>query len=239
MEISCFVDEVYDSGFVQVQIMVRQVQSWKHVYASKVFRVRSELDVFENVFRKKRLTAENVDPLALVELITPVEGNKDGSKALACSTIPQRMSACSFDTFKLGGIVEVLCEKRAVDGSLDEDQWSLAIWAQDSIKEVYTDSGPMFAKPSKAEVVVGLESVLALQEKANNTLQPAGEITIFCRKSLIKFSEFTFQRVTLWTKGFIHQLMSSVKAEVTCHRICPHWVISSGSLTLLSESLRY
>ncbi|GKE23595.1 hypothetical protein Tco_1435107, partial [Tanacetum coccineum] len=40
----------------------------------------------------------------------------------------------------------------------------------------------MFAKPSKAEVVVGLKFVLALQEKANSTLQPAGGITIFCRK---------------------------------------------------------
>ncbi|GKF27720.1 serine-threonine/tyrosine-protein kinase catalytic domain-containing protein, partial [Tanacetum coccineum] len=98
-------------------------------------------------------------------------------------------------------LFEVLCGKRAVDGSLDEDQWSLAIWAQDSIKEgklkQIVDSklrGSISSKclkefariagrclhsrpkqrPTMAEVVVGLESVLALQEKANNTLQRAG-----------------------------------------------------------------
>ncbi|GJW30786.1 hypothetical protein Tco_0047661 [Tanacetum coccineum] len=31
----CFVDEVFDSEYVQVQVMVQQVQNWKHVYASK------------------------------------------------------------------------------------------------------------------------------------------------------------------------------------------------------------
>ncbi|GJU91139.1 hypothetical protein Tco_1303562 [Tanacetum coccineum] len=36
MELSCFIDELYDSGYVQVWVMVRQVWSWKHVYASKV-----------------------------------------------------------------------------------------------------------------------------------------------------------------------------------------------------------
>ncbi|GJR70162.1 hypothetical protein Tco_0016227, partial [Tanacetum coccineum] len=35
MKLSCFVDEVFDSGFVQVQEVVQQVQSWKHVYATK------------------------------------------------------------------------------------------------------------------------------------------------------------------------------------------------------------
>ncbi|GJU11432.1 hypothetical protein Tco_1133828 [Tanacetum coccineum] len=35
MELFCFVDEVFDSEYVQVQEMVQQVQSWKHVYASK------------------------------------------------------------------------------------------------------------------------------------------------------------------------------------------------------------
>ncbi|GJZ57094.1 hypothetical protein Tco_0612588 [Tanacetum coccineum] len=35
MELFCFVDEVFDSEYVQVQVMVQQVQSWKHVYASK------------------------------------------------------------------------------------------------------------------------------------------------------------------------------------------------------------
>ncbi|GKA06121.1 hypothetical protein Tco_0685241 [Tanacetum coccineum] len=35
MELSCFVDEVFDSGFVEVQEVVQQVKSWKHVCASK------------------------------------------------------------------------------------------------------------------------------------------------------------------------------------------------------------
>ncbi|GJS68917.1 hypothetical protein Tco_0683482 [Tanacetum coccineum] len=35
MELSCFIDEVFDSEYVQVQVMVQQVQNWKHVYASK------------------------------------------------------------------------------------------------------------------------------------------------------------------------------------------------------------
>ncbi|GJU71952.1 hypothetical protein Tco_1263357, partial [Tanacetum coccineum] len=67
-------------------------------------------------------------------------------------------------------------------------QWSLAIWAQDSIKEgVCTDGegclhSHLKQRPTMAEVVVGLESVLALQEKANSTLQRAGGMTIFRRK---------------------------------------------------------
>nr|GEW72156.1 serine-threonine/tyrosine-protein kinase catalytic domain-containing protein [Tanacetum cinerariifolium] len=114
------------------------------------------------------------------------------------------------DVYAFGVVLfEVLCGKRAVDSSLDEDQWSLAVWAQDSIKEgklkQIVDSklrGSISSKclkefariadrclhshpkqrPTMAEVVVGLESVLALQEKANSTLQPAGGITIFRRK---------------------------------------------------------
>nr|GEU93999.1 hypothetical protein [Tanacetum cinerariifolium] len=32
MELFCFVDEVFDSEYIQVQVMVQQVQNWKHVY---------------------------------------------------------------------------------------------------------------------------------------------------------------------------------------------------------------
>nr|GFD45116.1 serine-threonine/tyrosine-protein kinase catalytic domain-containing protein [Tanacetum cinerariifolium] len=40
------------------------------------------------------------------------------------------------DVYAFGVVLfEVLCGKRAVDASLDEDQRSLAIWAQDSIKK--------------------------------------------------------------------------------------------------------
>ncbi|KAI3773403.1 hypothetical protein L1987_47930 [Smallanthus sonchifolius] len=94
---------------------------------------------------------------------------------------------------------------RAVDNTLDEDQWGLVAWVQDYIKEgninhiVDSDiSGEISPKclkdfvritetclhnkpkqrPTMAEVVVSLESVLALQERFNSSLQPAGR-TIF------------------------------------------------------------
>ncbi|GKA29973.1 hypothetical protein Tco_0716218 [Tanacetum coccineum] len=35
IECNYFVDEVFDSEYAQVQVMVQQVQNWKHVYASK------------------------------------------------------------------------------------------------------------------------------------------------------------------------------------------------------------
>ncbi|KAD2393980.1 hypothetical protein E3N88_40957 [Mikania micrantha] len=103
------------------------------------------------------------------------------------------------DVYALGVVLfEVLCGKRAVDRSIDEEQWALAIWAQDSIKEgrlkqivdtsirgsVSTKYVKMFSqlakrclhkhlkqRPTMAEVVVCLESILALQEKANSTSQ--------------------------------------------------------------------
>ncbi|PWA59761.1 serine-threonine/tyrosine-protein kinase catalytic domain-containing protein [Artemisia annua] len=114
------------------------------------------------------------------------------------------------DVYAFGVVLfEVLCGKRAVDGSLDEEQWSLAIWAQESIKEGRLKQivdlklrGSIFSKclkefariadwclhshpkkrPTMAEVVVGLQSVLTLQEKADSTLQRAGGMTIFGRK---------------------------------------------------------
>ncbi|KAD2393984.1 hypothetical protein E3N88_40961 [Mikania micrantha] len=79
---------------------------------------------------------------------------------------------------------------------IDEEQWALAIWAQDSIKEgrlkqivdtnIRGSVSPKYVKmfaqlakrclhkhlkqrPTMAEVVFCLESILALQEKANNT----------------------------------------------------------------------
>nr|GEU62925.1 serine-threonine/tyrosine-protein kinase catalytic domain-containing protein [Tanacetum cinerariifolium] len=114
------------------------------------------------------------------------------------------------DVYAFGVVLfEVLCRKQAVDGSLDEQEWSLAVWAQDSIKEgklkeivdndIKGEISPkclkMFAhlakkclhkhskrRPTMAEVVVGLESVLSLQEKANKTLRTSG-MTLFGRKA--------------------------------------------------------
>ncbi|KAD2394070.1 hypothetical protein E3N88_41047 [Mikania micrantha] len=87
---------------------------------------------------------------------------------------------------------------RQLDRSIDEEQWALAIWAQDSIKKgrlkqivdtnIRGSVSPKCLKllaqlakgclhkhlkqrPTMAEVVVCLESILALQEKANNTSQ--------------------------------------------------------------------
>ncbi|KAK9048463.1 hypothetical protein SSX86_032573 [Deinandra increscens subsp. villosa] len=113
------------------------------------------------------------------------------------------------DVFAIGVILfEVLCGKKAVDESLDEEHWGLVQWAQDSIKEgrinqivdssiresVSPKSLKKFAqlanqclhghpkhRPTMAQVVVGLEYVLALQEKANNALKHAGR-TIFGKK---------------------------------------------------------
>ncbi|GJS47441.1 hypothetical protein Tco_0597562 [Tanacetum coccineum] len=42
MELLCFVDDVFDSEYVQVQVVVQQVQNWKHVYASKGEFVRGD-----------------------------------------------------------------------------------------------------------------------------------------------------------------------------------------------------
>ncbi|KAI3802661.1 hypothetical protein L1987_30802 [Smallanthus sonchifolius] len=104
--------------------------------------------------------------------------------------------------------------KRAVDRSLDDDEWGLVTWAQDSIKEgnlkriidsnIWGEISPKCLKefvriaerclhsspkqrPTMAEVVVSLESVLAVQEKFNNSLQAAGR-TMFGRMvDLLRF----------------------------------------------------
>ncbi|KAJ0523353.1 putative protein kinase RLK-Pelle-CrRLK1L-1 family [Helianthus annuus] len=98
------------------------------------------------------------------------------------------------DVYAFGVVLfEVLCRKQAVDRSIDEEQWGLATWAQDSIKEgrlkQIVDSNlrerispkclKEFAllanrclhnrpklRPTMAEVVVSLESILALQGKS-------------------------------------------------------------------------
>ncbi|KAJ0794538.1 putative protein kinase RLK-Pelle-CrRLK1L-1 family [Helianthus annuus] len=108
---------------------------------------------------------------------------------------------------RIKGTFGVLCRKHAVDGSLDEEQWSLATWAQDSIKEgklkdiidsdIKGEISPKCLKefvrvverclnnnpkqrPTMAVVVVSLESLRTLQEKFNNLMAHEGR-TIFGR----------------------------------------------------------
>ncbi|KAJ0794780.1 putative transferase, protein kinase RLK-Pelle-RLCK-VIIa-2 family [Helianthus annuus] len=117
------------------------------------------------------------------------------------------------DVYAFGVVlVEVLCRKRATDRSLDE---GLVTWVQDSIKEgnlkriidsdIRNEISPKCLKefvriaerclhnspkqrPTMAEVLFGLEYVVALQVKFNNSLQFAGR-TIFDRMvNLFSFS---------------------------------------------------
>ncbi|KAL8252338.1 hypothetical protein R6Q59_036031 [Mikania micrantha] len=112
------------------------------------------------------------------------------------------------DVYAFGVVLlEVLCRKRAVDRSLDEEQWALVIWVQDSIKDenlkdiidsdIRGEISPKCLKeyiklaerclhnsprhrPTMAEVLFSLEAVMALQEKFNNSLQSASR-TLFGR----------------------------------------------------------
>ncbi|XP_071714084.1 uncharacterized protein [Rutidosis leptorrhynchoides] len=113
------------------------------------------------------------------------------------------------DVYAFGVVLfEVLSEKRAVDRSLDEDQWGLASWAKECIKEgrlkrivdhnISEKISPRCLKefaqlavgclhshpkqrPTMAQVVVALECILALQEKEGDKLH-AGRMTIFGKK---------------------------------------------------------
>ncbi|PWA90533.1 serine/threonine/dual specificity protein kinase, catalytic domain-containing protein [Artemisia annua] len=113
------------------------------------------------------------------------------------------------DVYAFGVVMlEVLCRKRAVDRSLDEEQWGLATWAQDFIKEGNSKhiidpdiSGQISARcikefvrlverclhnnpkqrPTMAEIVVILESLSTIQQKTNSLLQATTVRTIFSR----------------------------------------------------------
>ncbi|PWA88330.1 protein kinase [Artemisia annua] len=104
------------------------------------------------------------------------------------------------DVYAFGVVLfEVLCGKKAVDTSIDEEQCSLAAWAHESVKEgmlkqivdlnlrgsISSKCLKAFARladsclhsslkqrPSMAQVVMGLESILASQEKIKQTLSP-------------------------------------------------------------------
>ncbi|KAL8233350.1 hypothetical protein R6Q59_019450 [Mikania micrantha] len=112
------------------------------------------------------------------------------------------------DVYAFGVVLlEVLCRKRAVDKSLDEEQWGLVAWVQDSIKEgnlkniidsdIRGEISPKCLKeyvklaerclqnspkhrPTMAEILFSLESVMAIQERFNNSLQSASR-TLFGR----------------------------------------------------------
>ncbi|GKD13144.1 mitogen-activated protein kinase, conserved site-containing protein, partial [Tanacetum coccineum] len=113
------------------------------------------------------------------------------------------------DVFSFGVILlEVLCRKRAVDKSLDDEQWGLVGWAQHflrggNFKEIVDPDlrgqvlsrclndyakivdGCLHSRPklrmTMAEVVFGLESILSLQEKSD-ILIPQLRVTTFGRK---------------------------------------------------------
>ncbi|CAH1426267.1 unnamed protein product [Lactuca virosa] len=86
-------------------------------------------------------------------------------------------------------LFEVLSGKQAVDSSLDEEHWGLVNWAQESIREDSCLHNNPKQRPTIAEVVACLESVLALQEKANYTLHPPG-MKIFGNKVPMFLSSF-------------------------------------------------
>ncbi|KAD5960288.1 hypothetical protein E3N88_11760 [Mikania micrantha] len=113
------------------------------------------------------------------------------------------------DVFSFGVILlEVICRKRAVDRSIDEEQWGLVGWAQDYLREgklkeiidpflkgqVSVKCLNDYAKLvdgclhtrlklriTMAEVVFGLESILALHERTDNSFPEKGIIS-FGRK---------------------------------------------------------
>ncbi|KAF5787817.1 putative protein kinase RLK-Pelle-CrRLK1L-1 family [Helianthus annuus] len=106
------------------------------------------------------------------------------------------------DVYAFGVVLfEILCGKQAVDSSIDKEHGGLATWAQDSIKKgrierivdfnLRGSASPKCLKdftllvdwclhsrpkqrPTMAEVVVYLESILALQEKSDGQLLPIG-----------------------------------------------------------------
>nr|XP_043629375.1 putative receptor-like protein kinase At5g39000 [Erigeron canadensis] len=113
------------------------------------------------------------------------------------------------DVFSFGVILlEVLCRKRAVDRSLDDENWGLVGWAQDflrggKLKKIIDPDlkgqvslkclndyaklvdGCLQTRPklriTMAQVVYGLESILALHERSENSIATTG-ITTFGKK---------------------------------------------------------
>ncbi|KAJ9551108.1 LOW QUALITY PROTEIN: hypothetical protein OSB04_015153 [Centaurea solstitialis] len=152
------------------------------------------------------------------------------------------------DVYSFGVVLlEVLCRRRAIDRNLDEKdgQWGLARWAQEHIKKGklvhITDSNiraqispkclkefvriikgclhkDMKQRFTMAEVVVGLESVLTLQENTNNSLQPAHE-TIFSRMVDIRPVPSNKEKSASSEHSYkeLEPASSSLQASQPCH----------------------
>ncbi|GJR26763.1 serine-threonine/tyrosine-protein kinase catalytic domain-containing protein [Tanacetum coccineum] len=118
------------------------------------------------------------------------------------------------DVYAFGVVLfEVLCGKKAVDTSIDEEQCGLAVWAHDSVKEgrvnqivdlnlrgrVSSKCLKEFARladmclysspkqrPTMAQVVASLESILASEKKTSNLL-PTMDMKIFGKKTPMSF----------------------------------------------------
>ncbi|KAJ0724632.1 putative protein kinase RLK-Pelle-CrRLK1L-1 family [Helianthus annuus] len=116
------------------------------------------------------------------------------------------------DVYAFGVVLlEVLCGKRAVDTTIDEEHWGLARWAQDSIKEgrlkqivdtniretISTKCLKDYARiadrclhshpkkrPTMAEIVAGLESILASQAAAKLEISNRGVENVYTQKFL-------------------------------------------------------
>ncbi|GJY66740.1 receptor-like protein kinase FERONIA [Tanacetum coccineum] len=136
------------------------------------------------------------------------------------------------DVYSFGVVLlEVLCQKRALDITLNEEQMSLARWAKKSIKEgnvkniidsdIRGQISPKCLKeftriaerclqidpkqrPTMAEVVVSLESLTILQEKINNSSKTS--ITTIFGKMVDMFafpSKTETSGIAVYKSGFL------------------------------------
>nr|KAJ0187433.1 hypothetical protein LSAT_V11C900491650 [Lactuca sativa] len=151
------------------------------------------------------------------------------------------------DVYAFGVVLlEVLCRKRAVDRRLDEEQWGLVTWAQESIKEGnlnnIIDSGIKAQisskclkefvrivercllnnpkqRPTMAEVVVTLDSIQNLQQKIDSSSQTSK--TIFGRMlDVFPFNAHDDSKLSSNnSKGKIRSDGDNVKDEEKCFTI--------------------
>ncbi|KAL4570375.1 hypothetical protein LXL04_026027 [Taraxacum kok-saghyz] len=145
------------------------------------------------------------------------------------------------DVYNFGVVLlEVVCRKRALDSSLGEEQCVLVTWAQDSIRKGnnlnhIVDSGirdeisrkclkqfvqivdrclhnDQKQRPTMAEVVLTLESILILQKNMSNSLVHPGSERIDVNQASIQWSQvpcrhFEFPEILLATNNFDESLV--------------------------------